>query len=223
MHIVNKKQSNKLSKGFIYLWMLFAVALAGIVLAGTGQIWQVQAQREKEKELLLIGEQFRRAFMTYYNDASSGAREYPDSLDKLLLDKRSPIPKRHLRKIFIDPMTKTTDWVLIEEPEPTGPGARAKTGFIGVHSLSKNVPIKTDNFPEHYISFREAVTYQDWQFMHAQEDTSSSPPSPSQTNPAAAGGSPFGSASSQSGSGAGAGAAIAPSSSAPAAQNPFGQ
>ena len=55
-------------KGFILLWALFAVALAGIVLAGTGQVWQATSQREKEKELLFVGDQFRQAFMSYYND-----------------------------------------------------------------------------------------------------------------------------------------------------------
>ena len=103
-------------KGFIYIWVLFGVTLAGMVLAGTGQVWQFKAQREKEKELLFVGDQFRRAVMSYYNSSPGGVKTYPDTLEKLLLDNRSPVVKRHLRKIFLDPMTKSHEWGLVEEP-----------------------------------------------------------------------------------------------------------
>lgn len=35
-------------RGFTYIWILFAVALAGIVLAAAGQLWQTEARRDKE-------------------------------------------------------------------------------------------------------------------------------------------------------------------------------
>jgi type II secretory pathway pseudopilin PulG len=167
--------SNSLEKGSIYIWMLFTVTIAGILLAATGQVWQVKAQREKEKELLLVGEQFRQAVMSYYNSVSGGDKKYPQSLEDLLLDKRGPNPERHLRKIFLDPMTKTTEWGLVEEPVPeqsSGSSAsvsRSDLGIIGVYSLSRQGPIKSENFPEHYKTFAEASTYQDWQFVYSQE------------------------------------------------------
>ena len=106
----------RLENGFVYLWALFAVALAGIVMAGTGQVWQVKSQREKETELLYVGEQFRKAVMSYYNDSPGGAKQYPDSLEDLLQDGRAPNIKRHLRKIYLDPITNTTEWGIVEEP-----------------------------------------------------------------------------------------------------------
>ena len=169
--------SNSLEKGSIYIWMLFTVTIAGILLAATGQVWQVKAQREREKELLLVGEQFRQAVMSYYNSVSGGDKKYPQSLEDLLLDKRGPSPERHLRKIFLDPMTKTTEWGLVEEPVPeqtSGSGARVSRsdlGIIGVYSLSRQGPIKSENFPDHYSTFAEASTYQDWQFVYTQEST----------------------------------------------------
>ncbi len=96
--------ANTLEKGSIYILMLFTVTIAGILLAATGQIWQFKAQREKEKQLLLVGEQFRQAVMSYYNSASDGGKKYPKTLEDLLLDKRGVTPERHLRKIFFDPM-----------------------------------------------------------------------------------------------------------------------
>lgn len=166
--------ANDLQKGSIYIWMLFTVTIAGILLAGTGQIWQFKAQREKEKQLLIVGEQFRKAVMSYYNSAADGGKKYPKTLEDLLLDKRGLVPQRHLRKIFLDPMTKSTEWGLVEEPVPEQESgakiSRSDLGIIGVYSLSKQAPIKSENFPEHYSDFIEAVTYQDWQFVYSQEN-----------------------------------------------------
>jgi type II secretory pathway pseudopilin PulG len=180
-------------KGVVYLWTLFAVTVAGIVLAGTGQVWQIKAQREKEQELLFIGDQFRKAIMSYYNNPLTGVRQYPEKLEDLLEDKRGPVTIRHLRKIYIDPMTRDDDWgVIIEEPpqqQATGPqtgtqgaaglaglnvGPAASTisvtqGIAGVYSLSMQAPRKKAQFPEHYASFSEAETYQDWRFVFKQQ------------------------------------------------------
>ncbi len=188
-------------KGFIFLWALFAAALAGIMLAGTGQIWQITSQREKEKELLFVGDQFRQAVMSYYEDASVGPKEYPESLEQLLEDKRSPVTKRHLRKIFIDPMTNTTDWGLVEEPEPEQEGSSVsissgkKKGIIGVYSLSKGMPMKVENFKDHNADFSEALTYQDWKFVFSQESAGSETTEKKPQSDTPSSNSPFGSQS----------------------------
>lgn len=167
----------RLENGFVYLWALFAVTLAGIVMAGTGQIWQTKSQREKETELLYVGEQFHKAIMSYHNSSSGGAKQYPKSLEDLLQDNRTPVIKRHLRKIYPDPVTNTTDWGIVEEPAPaqsSGISSNINPGIIGVYSLSKKVPIKKDNFPEHFAKFSEASTYQDWQFVYKPGNTNNS-------------------------------------------------
>lgn len=189
----NSKSSEK---GIIYLWALFAVTVAGFVMAGTGQVWQTVAQREKEKELLFIGDQFRKAIMSYYNSPLTAARQYPESLEQLLEDKRGPVPLRHLRKIYIDPMTMTDEWGVVEEEQPQqgqgqnrgqnsglnntsnaggalsglgGSSASTRKGVVGVYSLSNKEPRKKENFPEHFAKFTEAETYQDWQFVYTQQ------------------------------------------------------
>ena len=100
----------RLEKGFIYIWMLFAVTLLGMVMAGIGQVWQTKSQREKELELLFVGEQFQQAITSYYNNVTGGLKQYPESLEDLLMDSRSSTSKRHLRKIFLDPMTNSYEW-----------------------------------------------------------------------------------------------------------------
>lgn len=174
----------RLENGFVYLWALFAITLAGIVMAGTGQVWQIKSQREKETELLYVGEQFRKAIMSYYNNSPGNAKQYPKSLEDLLLDSRLPIIKRHLRKIYPDPITNTTDWGLVKEPAPqqtSGMSSSVNTGIIGVYSLSKKVPIKKNNFPEHFAKFSEALTYEDWQLVY-KPGSDNKPASPTSTS-----------------------------------------
>lgn len=118
----------RLENGFVYLWALFAVALAGIVMAGTGQVWQAKSQREKEAELLYIGEEFRKAIMSYYN---TGPKQYPESLEDLLQDKRTPAIKRHLRKIYTDPITNTAEWGIVEESPSDNSSASNKSAAPG--------------------------------------------------------------------------------------------
>lgn len=163
--------------GFTYIWMLFAVALTGIVVAGAGQIWQTEARREKEVELMFVGEQFRLAIGSYYENSPGMPKRYPDSLEKLLADDRFPVIKRHLRKIFFDPVTGVAQWGLIKQPG---------MGIIGVHSLSTWKPFKRANFQERYATFAEAVSYQDWKFIYLPGEAGGfSPQSESQPQPQA--------------------------------------
>jgi type II secretory pathway pseudopilin PulG len=128
-------------KGFVYLWALFSVVLAGVVMAGAGQVWQLKSQRDKEAELMHIGEQFRLAIMSYYN---SGTKQYPESLEDLLKDERSPNIKRHLRKIYLDPITNTAEWGLIDEPPPNTAAANT-TGSTANKSATSNTTNPTAN------------------------------------------------------------------------------
>lgn len=47
--------------GVTYLLLLFVIAIMGAGLAATGVIWHQLAQRDREKELLVVGDQFRQA------------------------------------------------------------------------------------------------------------------------------------------------------------------
>src|ERR1035437_4568653 len=90
-------------RGLTYLIVLFLVALVGMGLAALGSVWVTDSQRERERELLFIGEQFGVALQRYY-DASPGTKEYPRRLEDLLEDRRFQVPRRHLRQIFPDPL-----------------------------------------------------------------------------------------------------------------------
>ena len=123
--------------GFAYLWTLLLVAFMGIGLTVGAEIYSTSVQRDKEKELLFIGRQFRDAIGRYYEgQLQGGARAYPVTLDELLQDTRSPGARRYLRKRFVDPMTGKPEWGLVI----------VAGRIVGVHSPSEKAPIKLDNF-----------------------------------------------------------------------------
>ncbi len=144
-----KKQS-----GFTYVGAMIFVALAGAGLASYAQLASHAAQREKEAELLFRGNAFQAAIASYYKKE----QRYPTSLETLLEDKRYPMPVRHLRKVYADPMTGEANWALVDAPGG---------GFMGVHSRSDKAPIKTGNFLLKNQTFQDAQTYADWKFVHS--------------------------------------------------------
>ena len=81
-------------RGFTYVGLLLAVALAGVALAAAGTLWSTTAKRDKELELLFVGDQYRRAIGSYY-EGTPGAKRYPQRLEDLLEDKRLAVTRRH--------------------------------------------------------------------------------------------------------------------------------
>ena len=146
--------SRGLSLGFTYLAVLVTVAIMATALAAAGGVWSQAAQREKERELLFIGEQFRQAIALYYWRTPGGAHQYPKDLEALLEDKRWPVTQRYLRKIYRDPLTNNQDWGVVAAP--------GDAGIMGVYSKSDGTPIKTTVFPE-------ARSYSDWKFVFTPE------------------------------------------------------
>ena len=142
-------------RGFTYVGFLIFVALSGAGLAAYGEFASHTAQREKEAELLFRGEQIRNAIASYYRKE----QRYPQALAELLEDKRFPMPVRHLRRLYRDPMSGETDWGLVEVP---GGGA-----VMGVYSRSEDPPIKTGNFSANNPEFEKATKYADWKFVHS--------------------------------------------------------
>ena len=145
------------TEGFTYVGLLIVVALIGLGLAAYGELYSHAAQREKEAELLFIGGQFRDAIASYYN-RSPGTKAYPKKLDDLLEDNRFPMPQHHLRQLYRDPMTESTDWGLVEAPGG---------GFMGVYSRSEETPIKTGDFSGAEQAFEGAEHYTKWVFAYS--------------------------------------------------------
>ncbi len=143
--------------GFTYLAVMFAVAFIGVALAGTAEVWSQSRQREKEKQLLWIGNQFREAIGLYYQRTPGVAKRYPESLEELLEDKRYVNIQRYLRRIYQDPVTGKTNW---------GTVLAAEGGVKGVYSLSDKKPMKVAGFRAEETDFEKAHRYSDWRFIY---------------------------------------------------------
>jgi type II secretory pathway pseudopilin PulG len=157
------------SRGFTYLALLIAVAITAGALAAAGGVYSHVAQREKERELLFVGEQLRQAIALYYWRTPGGAHQYPKSLEALLEDQRWPTTQRYLRKLYRDPLTGSADWGIVEAPGG---------GIMGVYSKSEEVPIKTAGFPARWSAFEEARNYADWKFVFSPETAQLQKPPP---------------------------------------------
>lgn len=141
--------------GFAYLFMLFLIALVAISALAVATLGHYSAVRSDELELLRIGAEFRRALASYRSAAEPHA--YPQSFDDLVSDQRSGVEVRHLRRIYVDPITRTREWGLVMD------GGH----IIGVHSVSSRVPLKTSGFRGPDRSFEDAGSYADWIFHPA--------------------------------------------------------
>jgi type II secretory pathway pseudopilin PulG len=145
------------ARGFTYLGLLFAVALIGVTLAAAGSIWSTTIRRDKEVELLFIGNQFRDAIGRYYEASPGAAKQYPRRLEDLLLDPRYPTTRRHLRKVFVDPFRGSTEWGIVK-----GPG----DSIMGVFSTDSREPLKKSNFSAADNLFENSVAYSQWKFVY---------------------------------------------------------
>lgn len=148
--------TGKHQRGFLFLALLIVIATMGAGLAAIGSLWHEAQLRAKERELLFVGMQYRRAIQQYF-ETGPGAKKYPPTLEALLLDERTPSIRRHLRRPYRDPLTNRTEWGLVTAPQG---------GIMGVYSLSDAKPIKQANFPVQLNWEGGKTSYADWQFVY---------------------------------------------------------
>ena len=157
--------------GFTYLTALFIVAILAGGLALIGEVWHTTTLREKEAELLYVGNQYRKAIERYY---LNGPRQYPRALADLLKDPRKAGTERYLRRIYVDPITGKDEW---------GRGNAPDGGIMGVHSLSAERPLKSAEFRTRDKEFENTEKYSDWKFVFtpALQATPETPAKPATT------------------------------------------
>lgn len=111
-------------KGFTYLWVLVAVALIGVGLAATAEVWVTSARREKLVQADWAGAQYAQAIGSYYEFSPGMAKMYPNSLAELLDDRRGPIVRRHLRAAYRNPFSIDGQWELVRAGDSRIRGVR---------------------------------------------------------------------------------------------------
>ena len=142
--------------GFTYLSLVILLAIIGLVTASALKLGSVLQRSRAEQELLDIGAAFSDALQSYADATPSGLPPQPPSLKELLKDPRFPGTRRHLRKIFVDPMTGKAEWGFVYLGE--------KTGVVSVYSLSDAKPVKIGNFPSRFAGLEGKGRISDWKF-----------------------------------------------------------
>jgi len=141
--------------GFTYIAALFMVVVMGIMLGAVGQSVKVIMKREREKELIFRGLQYRDAIERWSKKGNVNAPTPLLDLKNLLKDPRSAAGERHLRQLYPDPLTGK-EWRIIKDPQ---------LGITGVASTSDDEPFKKDNFPEVIKDFKGKGKYSEWEFV----------------------------------------------------------
>ena len=143
-----------MQRGYTYIGLLVSVVILGLALTVVSRVWTTTVQREREAQLLWVGHAYRNAIASYYVHGG----QFPQSLQQLLQDDRSPVPLRHLRQLYSDPMTGGSDWKLIMDP--------TSQRIMGVASSSKATPIKRKGFELVDAIFADTDCYCAWQFIY---------------------------------------------------------
>jgi type II secretory pathway pseudopilin PulG len=163
--------------------VLLLVALIGLGLASAATLLSTDTQREQELDLLFIGNEFRKAIGSYYENTPGAGKQYPPTLEALVKDDRFAVITRHLRRIYRDPFSGKADWVLVSLPDGR---------IAGVASRSKKIPLKQGNFANPLDrDFRGAAMLAQWKFVYTPALAGSPIDAAAGAAPQRSGGSPF--------------------------------
>ena len=156
--------------GYVLLGVMIGVFLLGIGLSAAVPLWSRVLQREREAELVFRGEAVVRAIERFQEERPG---VFPESLEEL-------VDGRHLRSVWLDPMTGGPFRLLrIEDELPSSPAAGepeepdeaddvddaaqaagdpSPTGIIGVVSTSTDLGFRL---------YQGQRRYRDWRFTAA--------------------------------------------------------
>ncbi|MFN0163960.1 MAG: hypothetical protein ACKVQQ_22220, partial [Burkholderiales bacterium] len=154
-------------------WLLFGIAFLGASVAAAAIVHETRVRRDREADLLAIGQESRRAIAAYHQATPQAAKELPQRLEDLVLDRRGAVPRRHLRRIYPDPFTGRAEWGIVAAGER----------ILGVYSLAPGTPVKRGGFPESDAGFANAARYADWRFL-ADVAVITPKPAPGEARPA---------------------------------------
>ncbi len=146
--------------GFTLLALLVVMFVVALGLSAAGPGWHDQNRRAKERELMRVGALYAHALAEFRESAPGSLKTYPRSLDELVLDSRFLGVRRHLRRLYPDPLDPARPWGLVRDAD----------GYIvAVYSQSPDEPVAAGPVDLGDIVLAPAHRYSNWKF---------SPPSP---------------------------------------------
>src|SRR5215475_11820076 len=121
---------HRVQAGFYLPALIFFMTAASIFIAAAVPIYQMQAKREAEEELIFRGGEYTRAIQKYQRKFGV----YPTSIDQLV----STNGLRFLRKPYKDPMTGKDFRLLLINPDGSLTGSKVFTQNINNQSMFGN-------------------------------------------------------------------------------------
>lgn len=143
-------------QGFVLLAWMIAVALFAAVASLAALRWSDELRREREQELLRIGDEIAGAIASYRASSAGSARKYPPQLEDLLDDRRAFGTLRHLRRLPGDPVMRGAPWGVLRS---------ADGGVMGVYSTSAEMPMRRVGARLQNVDLPAAARYAEWHFV----------------------------------------------------------
>lgn len=143
-------------RGFTYVMVLAILALLGVALAAVGTRWADRVQREREQDLLRIGQLYAQAILDYHRGSPGSDKTWPKTLQDLELDPRMLGTVRYLRRPYADPMLPGQPFGLVRAADDT---------IRGVYSTSGATPFRQGTVDLGVVVLAPAQHYADWQFI----------------------------------------------------------
>ncbi len=119
--------------GYTYVGVLVLLAVISLAAGLTLETADAGARRSAEADLLAIGKEFERAFASYYRQSPPGGLRFPQRLEDLTRDPRLAATRRHLRRVYMDPMSGGA-WGTVEAPGG---------GIMAVYSTAPGQPYRS--------------------------------------------------------------------------------
>ncbi len=130
--------------GVTLVELIIVIAILGVLASAVAPVTRFQVKRDKERLLRHDLWQMRTAIDRYHDIASTGAIQvkadsfgYPPDLETLVSGVDVQTKKvRFLRRMYIDPMTGSTDWGLRSNQDDPDADSWGGQNVFDVHSKS---------------------------------------------------------------------------------------
>lgn len=147
--------SRSSEEGFTLVALLVVMFVIALKLSAAGPGWYDQNRRAKERELMRVGVLYARALAEFRENSPGSLKAYPRSLDELVLDSRFLGLRRHLRRLYPDPLEPTRPWGVVRDADGC---------IVAVYSQSDDEPLATGPVDLGDIVLTPAHRYSDWKF-----------------------------------------------------------
>ena len=156
------------SRGYVMIVLMVAVAVLAVLLLMAVPLWQTEAQREAEAELIFRGRQYVNAIGLYVKNHSN---LFPQNLEILHLEK-------FLRQLYPDPVSADGRWDLVMRETS---GGEAKYLIVPAHMVRAYfgravlVGVCSTSPETGFREYRGKKKYNEWAFYLGENENEKMP------------------------------------------------